>query len=632
MRFSRLVPRPDGAGGGAARVLLAVSLLLGVWAALALVTGGFRFQIAGLTISSRNPLRPAVLAVLLSIVAWRLDRRQVESLAAEFLSVLSEATTRFAAPLAALAVLVVGIQFGARAASGADESGYVSQSMLWLRGDLRIDLPLAASLPWPNVDWTLTPLGYRTVEDHVLVPTYAPGLPLLMAGARLISACAPFYVVPVCAALLVLFTWLLGRRVFGPATAAAGAVMLAVSPVVVLMTLAPMTDVPVATFWVAALFAADLATTRSAAAAGVLGGIAAVIRPNLAPLALFPLLLTMVHGGSRRAVLIRGTVLSAAVAPFAVFVGVVHDALYGSPFTSGYGDASSIYGFDNLTANLVLYPSWWWQAQGVIGWLFLAGIFRPRPPETRRRASVLMAFAIAVGLLYVFYLPFEHWGYLRFMLSAAPVALLFSADAVAWIASRFGSVVTASALAAVTILAVVRGVDFARAHNLLLNPAGDLRYVDGATYVDANTPPNAVILVMQHSGSVRYYSGRLILRYDILNHDWLDRAVGALDDRGISTYALLEDWEEEIFRKRFAGQRTIRALDAGPMAVRRSSGGELRLYAIRAPEARRGGTPIRMPRTSRTDCLPPSPRFADPGAAFQPQTAAADRADGSRRK
>jgi hypothetical protein len=616
MRFRGLQPRSDGAGRGIARVLLALAFASGVWAVLATITGGFRFEVAGVTISSRNPFRPAVAAVLLAIVAWLFERRQVESIAGESLATLSDASKRFAAPLAALTLLIVGLQFGARAASGADESGYVSQAALWLRGELRIDLPLAASVPWPEAVWTFTPLGYRPIDDHRVVPTYAPGLPLLMAGARLISACAPFFIVPICGALLVLFAWLLGRRIVGDAPAASGAVMLAVSPVVVLMSMAPMTDVPVATFWIAALYAADLATVRSAAAAGALAGIAAVVRPNLAPLALFPLLLTMVHGGARRTVLTRGAVLSLAVAPSALFIAVLHNSLYGSPFTSGYGDAASIYALKNFPDNLVLYPSWWWEAHGVIGWLFVIGIFRPRPAATRRRAWVLAAFAAAVGALYVFYLPFEHWGYLRFMLSAAPIAFLFSAEAVAWIGSRFGSVVTASALAAVTILAVVRGVDFARSHNLLVNPAGDLRYVDGATYVDANTAPNAVILVMQHSGSVRYYSGRMILRYDILDPDWLDRAVALLQERGISTYALLEDWEEELFRKRFDGQRATRALDAGPLATRRSSGGELRFYAIRAPEARRGPTPTRMPRTSRGDCLPPSPRFAEPAMAF----------------
>lgn len=599
---------------GAARALLALAALLGVWALIALVTGGFRLQLPGFTLSSRNPVRPAVLAAIAAFVAWRFDRTWVEASVRAALPPLSGFTTRLLGPIAAAAVLIVGVTLGARAASGADESGYVSQSVLWLRGNLRIEQPFAGLMPWPDADATFSPLGYRAVPGHAIVPTYAPGLPLLMAGARLLSSCAPFYVVPICSGMLVLFTWLLGRRVFGATTGIAGAVMVAVSPVVLMLTLSPMTDVPVAAFWIASLFAADLATVRSAAAAGVLGGIAAVIRPNLAPLALFPLFLTMVHGGGVRAAFLRGVTLSAAVAPFAAFIGALHNYLYGSPFTSGYGDASSIFSLDNFSANVVLYPRWWWQAHGVIGWLFVIGVFRPRPVETRRRAYVLIAFAVSVWLLYVFYLPFDHWGYLRFMLSAAPIALLLSADAVAWIASRHGASVSAFAVALVTAVAVVRGIDVAHAHNLFVNAAGDQRYVDAGVYVDQLTPPKSVILTMQHSGSVRYYSGRPILRYDLLDPAWLDRALDALDRHGYSTYAVIEDWEEEILRKRFEGQASTRLFDAGPQAVRRSAGGELRFFVLRAAEPRHGGPPVRMPRTSRSDCPPASPRFATPAA------------------
>ena len=56
---------------------------------------------------------------------------------------------------------------------------------------------------------------------------------------------------------------------------------------------------------------------------------------------------------------------------------------------------------------------------------------------------------------------------------------------------------------------------------------------------------------MQHSGSMRYYTGRMIVRWDTLDPAWLDRAVAFLRDRGIATYALLEYWEEAEFRQRF---------------------------------------------------------------------------------
>ena len=107
------------------------------------------------------------------------------------------------------------------------------------------------------------------------------------------------------------------------------------------------------------------------------------------------------------------------------------------------------------------------------------------------------------------------------------------------------------------------------------------------------------------------YSGRLTLRFDLLDPEWLDRALEALERLGFTTYALLEDWEETAFRQGFSGARALQLLEAGPVANRRSEG--------RAPSVRAEGTcasagrwPLEIPRTSRFECTQPSPRFAQP--------------------
>ena len=74
---------------------------------------------------------------------------------------------------------------------------------------------------------------------------------------------------------------------------------------------------------------------------------------------------------------------------------------------------------------------------------------------------------------------------------------------------------------------------------------------------------------MQHSGSLRYYAGRLTLRYDQLDPDWLDRGVDWLRARGIASYALLDEWEVPEFRRRFPGQAVIRQLETPLWEFRR---------------------------------------------------------------
>ena len=55
-----------------------------------------------------------------------------------------------------------------------------------------------------------------------------------------------------------------------------------------------------------------------------------------------------------------------------------------------------------------------------------------------------------------------------------------------------------------------------------------------------HTPPNSVLLTSERSGSMRYYGGRVTLRYDLLHPEWLDRAVAWLTTRGVRVYAVLD--------------------------------------------------------------------------------------------
>ena len=65
------------------------------------------------------------------------------------------------------------------------------------------------------------------------------------------------------------------------------------------------------------------------------------------------------------------------------------------------------------------------------------------------------------------------------------------------------------------------------------------------------TDPNAVIVSMLHSGSLRYYGGRMTINYANLDAAWLERAASWLNSHGAHPYALLEDHEVKDFRKRF---------------------------------------------------------------------------------
>jgi hypothetical protein len=560
------------ARGTAARVLLALALAATLLGVVLVVTGGFHTRIYGLRVSAHGALRPVLFALLCAALSFRLRGPAEQAAWIARASRIADRALPMVAPVAAAAVLAVGLWYGTRAAGGSDPYGYISQSRLWLAGDLRVRQDFVASMPWPNVDWSFTPLGYRPSEGHTLVPSYAPGLPLLMALFTLAAGeCGPYLVNPVCGALLVVLAFGIGSRLSGRAAGTMAALLVATSPVVLLMMLWPMSDVPAAAFWAASLLLACRPSTAGAVASGAAAGVAIAVRPNLVPLAIFPALIAAwpVIRTARWTAVRRLTAFGLACLPFVLLVAWFYDHLYGSPFQSGYGDTGTLFSAANLRANAVRYPGWLWETQGPLVLLFLfSPLLPPGPrPASRPLRRILLGFAGAVLACYLWYLPFDAWWYLRFLLPAIPVLFVLAADAVWHGSRRFGPRAQLAAAVAFTVFMVDYAVTRAPELDVLGIGKGEQKYADVGRYVAAKLPPNAVVVAMQHSGSIRHYSGRPTIRYDSLDPEWLDRALAHLRSAGYVPYILLEQYELPLFRERFASQKSVALVDAPPLAL-----------------------------------------------------------------
>jgi hypothetical protein len=99
---------------------------------------------------------------------------------------------------------------------------------------------------------------------------------------------------------------------------------------------------------------------------------------------------------------------------------------------------------------------------------------------------------------------------------------------------------------------------------------GGHRYVSVAKMVEQATDPSAVIFTGQHSGPTRYYAGRTIVRYELLDPAWLDRAVEWLKARGRRPAFLLEEYEVLEFEKRFAATNAHGRLTIAPVVEYRA--------------------------------------------------------------
>jgi hypothetical protein len=365
-------------------------------------------------------------------------------------------------------------------------------------------------------------------------------------------------------------------------------------------------------------------------ASGLAMSVAIAIRPNLAPLAVvigawFALTGTATEGGSAKAVsyarLLR---FAAGVAPAVLGIAWLNGVLYESPFVSGYGTIGDLYSLRFFGTNVRQFATWIVDVETPVVALAAVYFMAPRlfPMPDIPRARLLLGGSLAVVILsYVFYEPFDVWWYLRFLLPMWPVLMLLTAVVVETIVRRWvgsgrskdgsgrsedrplhewdrrrpserpaylwmrsgrsedrplhewgrgrpsGRPAYLIAMAAIAALLAWHGVDVAVHRGVFDLGRGERRYVDVGRFVASHTEPDAVMLSLQHSGSLRLYAGRLTLRYAVLDAAWLDRVVSYLQSIGRHPYFVLDGGEVEAFRRRFAAANRSGALDWPPLAT-----------------------------------------------------------------
>ena len=542
------------------RVLLARALSVGaVLSALvamqAFLVGGFVLEAGGRRLSARSPATPLVVAVvLIGLAGLAAGRTRIGPLATWIVS--AAASIRIFAAALAAAVAVTGIAAGVDVAGSADASGYVAQARLLAAGTLFREESLAIATTPPLGAAVVEPLGFRAAAGDrptVQVPTYAPGLPLLMAFAeRLVGPRGPFLVVPLAGALAVWLVFALGEQLGSHRAGLAASVLLASTPAFLFQLMQPMSDVPVTAAWLMALV---LGVRGHGFCSGLSAAMAVTIRPNLLPLIL-PVALLAFTTGDRRAFALRW---AAGLAPGVVLVAVLHTVWYGAPWRSGYGDASELYRFANVTDNLGLYATWLvGSAPAAAALSACAAVSSLRGSLANRLLIAFFALNIAV---YLPYATFEQWHYLRFVLPGLAAVLPAGTVQLA----RLGpSPTTAAILAAVTLLVGAWQLHIASGLDVFRLAPIERRYALAADWVAGQTPSNAVIVTAQQSGSIALNAGRSVLRWDLLEPGRLDQAIQAVESSGRPVWLLVESWEQPALRSRHAGVSA--ALDWPPSA------------------------------------------------------------------
>jgi hypothetical protein len=593
------------------RAFLMLAALAAAWSAAISLSGGMILQLGPLRFSSRAPINPlaiAVLSVTLAALlappgqrertlaadcAWlaslvprrvRAGWRRVAVARARLRPAWLAERTTLTVILLAGCVALLGLVKAPLVASGSDPFGYVSHAHLWASGNLRVSEPLMIELSSSIPAEAFAPLGYRVSPDGTaLVPTYSPGFPMVMAVfERFGGPQAVFWVMPLLGALAVLATYYLGRSVGGSAVGISAAVLLAASPAFLSqLTSAPMSDIP-AMAWCALMLALlPVESRRATLGAGLAAGAAILTRPNIVPLVAVPSMLLVWRalrerfsgGGAPRVLL-----FAAGSLPACLTLALLYTYWYGSPLESGYGSLTSYFQWTHLRPNAVSYTRWLLETQTPLVILAIVVPFLATARRSVQRAwmlPVLWTFIIALATCYAFYLPFDDWRYLRFLLPAFPALLVLTAVGVFSLSSRLlrdGRTLVPIVVVGATAL---YGLAYMRNHQAF-GPGAEWRYAIVGDYIAKRLPRRAVLLAMQHSGSARYYSGRTTIRYDFLEPSDLESTIDTLRQHGYHPYFLLDEWEEPVFRAHYGSATRLGVLDWPPLALTEIGG--VRIY------------------------------------------------------
>jgi hypothetical protein len=472
----------------------------------------------------------------------------------------------------ALATFLAGAHWGTNAVGGSDSHCYVGQARMLLDGRLGLASPLPFEADWPRAAETFVPSGFAVGPDaRTAVPLCPAGLSLVMAGFMALGGNgAWFWVLPVLGALTVWASYRLGA-VINPWVGVAAAALVLCSPTFLYQLFQPMSDVPATALWATAMALAVRPSTstspriRQPMWTGLVAGLAVMMRPNLAPLAVFPALLVSVPGDSGVSPWRRFVGFAVGILPGVVAVAALQAAIYGSPVLSGYGALGQLFRVEYVMTNVRQFAGWLNETHSPV---LLLVLLAPAVLRPRRTSWVLLGFVLATCALYVAYRPFDNWSYTRFLLPALPVAAVLIVAVLYSIAASVPSRAGAAVLFVVAAMSLgAWWLHQARRHEVFRVVSLERKYVELGQYAATRLPRNAVVLAAQSTGAIRHYASLPTLSWDAIDPAWLERVAETLRARGFEPYLTVESFEADRFRSLFRASTSLGELDWPPRAT-----------------------------------------------------------------
>lgn len=450
-------------------------------------------------------------------------------------------------------------------AGGSDNSGYFNEARLFSR--LSIHAPARALEGLPAADappYLYVPLGLKPSPSGParLVPTYPPGLPLLLVPAAAVAGWdhAGDLTLILHALAGLALTFALGRRCgLSVPWAAAGAAVLGLSPVYIFTSLQALSDVPATVWAAAAVLAAAKSRERApwALAAGLAFSVAFLVRPSNFLVAL-PMAIVLGLSPRRLALAAAG-----ALPGILTWLGLNHVA-YGSALQSGYGAIGNEFHADLIRMTLRFCARW-------IPFLFgpvvilapaVAFLYRRQP----RWVAALVAWVAAFVAFYSAYRwTHEDWWFLRFLLPAAPAFIVASLVVIQACLDRLRRALPPSVLLTAAVL-IVGSTLGAEATQVSLLDAwrighGELKYGRATRWMNANLPKDGVVVASQFSGAVFYFTEFALLRGDEIDPPTSARIRASLGASHRPLYAVVFPFERNLLARLPCRWTVVRSVD-----------------------------------------------------------------------
>lgn len=462
--------------------------------------------------------------------------------------------------LFALGLILYGILLAVRMgayAGGSDSSGYLNNARLLREGRVRIERRAIENLPAEKVvSYAYIPLGFIPVRDHEMVPTYPVGISAMIAAVSFVTgwgAAAP--IVMWLHGILGVWLFFALARHMGLSffLSAFGTLLLAGSPLYLFMSVQAMSDTPSLVWCTAAVLFAwkSRLNPRWALAAGSSIAVAVLVRPsNL--LVIVPVAFLLGTSWRRWLSLIVGGT------PGAVFLGAINFALYGNALTTGYGAVGGIFSGEYVAPALRNYTRWLpvLLTPGLVLVVVAPWLLRRESAQLR---LTLMTWPLVFFVFYAFYYHTqEAWWYLRFLLPAFPpiiLIMLLAARTIDW------SWLKKSPRVAMLVMlggALSWQIFWTNKLSALSSGKNERVYPHAAEWARSHLPGNAVVLAMQMSGALHFYTPFIFARWDEFSAKTFPDVERACREAGRPIYAALFPFEVErlIATKRFPGQWT----------------------------------------------------------------------------